>query len=147
MISGLSTNAVLPGDKLAEVLFEKAEIEVALTNIAAAVTALTSGVAVAASDTDTAAEAVRLLNEAEVPVILVTNQSGIGRGRFGRPELDAVMTRLHDLLVAENVPNTGSYSWMVPQLGTDFASLVVFLAYTGYWMLALLRAFRIPARR
>jgi len=32
----------------------------------------------------------------------------------------------HDILVEENVPNTGSYSWMVPNLGTDFASLVVF---------------------
>ena len=32
----------------------------------------------------------------------------------------------HDMLVAENVPNTGSYSWMVPNLGTNFASLVVF---------------------
>lgn len=32
----------------------------------------------------------------------------------------------HDVLVAENVPNTGSYSWMVPNLGTNFASLVIF---------------------
>ena len=41
----------------------------------------------------------------------------------------------HDMLVAENVPNTGSYSWMVPNLGTNFASLVVFPSTgteTGY---------------
>ncbi len=41
----------------------------------------------------------------------------------------------HDMLVAEDVPNTGSYSWMVPNLGTNFASLVVFPSTgieTGY---------------
>jgi C1A family cysteine protease len=32
----------------------------------------------------------------------------------------------HDILVAENVPNTGTYSWMVPNLGTSYGSLVVF---------------------
>jgi len=32
----------------------------------------------------------------------------------------------HDLLVEENVPNTGSYSWMVPNLGTNFASLIIY---------------------
>jgi predicted outer membrane repeat protein len=32
----------------------------------------------------------------------------------------------HDILVEENVPNTGTYTWMVPNLGTDFASLVIF---------------------
>jgi len=32
----------------------------------------------------------------------------------------------HDILVEENVPNDGSYSWMVPNLGTHFASLVIF---------------------
>ena len=41
----------------------------------------------------------------------------------------------HDILVEENVPNTGTYSWMVPNLGTDFASLVIFPSSgteTGY---------------
>jgi len=32
----------------------------------------------------------------------------------------------HDILVAENVPNTGTYAWQVPNMGTDYASLVVF---------------------
>jgi len=41
----------------------------------------------------------------------------------------------HDILVEENVHNTGSYSWVVPNLGTKFASLVVFPSSgieTGY---------------
>jgi len=36
----------------------------------------------------------------------------------------------HDILIEENVPNTGSYSWMVPNLGTNYASLVI-LPSTG----------------
>lgn len=32
----------------------------------------------------------------------------------------------HDILIAENVANTGSYEFMVPNEGTDFGSLVVF---------------------
>jgi len=32
----------------------------------------------------------------------------------------------HEVLVAENVPNTGSYEWTVPNLGTNFGSLVIF---------------------
>lgn len=31
-----------------------------------------------------------------------------------------------DMLVASNVPNTGQYTWQVPNIGTDYASLVVF---------------------
>jgi cathepsin K len=31
----------------------------------------------------------------------------------------------HEYLVAENVPNTGSYEWAVPNLGTNYGSLVV----------------------
>jgi len=32
----------------------------------------------------------------------------------------------HDFLVAGNVPNTGSYTWTVPNTGTSYGSLVVF---------------------
>ncbi len=32
----------------------------------------------------------------------------------------------HDLVIAENVPNSGSYDFFVPNEGTDYASLVVF---------------------
>lgn len=42
----------------------------------------------------TAAAAVRSLNEAGVPVIVVTNQSGIGRGYFSRRTLDRINARL-----------------------------------------------------
>ena len=41
----------------------------------------------------------------------------------------------HDILVEENVPNTGTYSWLVPNMGTEFASLVIFPSSgteTGY---------------
>lgn len=31
----------------------------------------------------------------------------------------------NDILVAENVPNNGSYSWQVPNMGTNYASLVI----------------------
>jgi len=45
-----------------------------------------------------AAEAVRLLNEAGVPVVVVTNQSGIGRGFFDEPAFRAVQIRLESFL-------------------------------------------------
>lgn len=41
-----------------------------------------------------AAGAIRRLNSARIPAILVTNQSGIGRGYFGEREYAAVHTRL-----------------------------------------------------
>ena len=45
-----------------------------------------------------AAEAVRLLNAADVPVVVVTNQSGIGRGYFDMSAFCAVQERLLALL-------------------------------------------------
>jgi D-glycero-D-manno-heptose 1,7-bisphosphate phosphatase len=45
-----------------------------------------------------AAEAVRLLNAAGVPVIVVTNQSGIGRGYFDMSTYRAVQERFLSLL-------------------------------------------------
>jgi D-glycero-D-manno-heptose 1,7-bisphosphate phosphatase len=49
-----------------------------------------------------AAAAVARLNALGVPVVVVTNQSGIGRGRFGWQDFEAVMTRMASLLASEN---------------------------------------------
>ena len=45
-----------------------------------------------------APEAVRLLNEAGIPAILVTNQSGIARGLLDEARLSAIHGRLRELL-------------------------------------------------
>ncbi len=54
-------------------------------------------------------EAVRLLNAAEVPVIIVTNQSGIGRGYFGVGAFLLVQARLEELLAAEGARIDAAY--------------------------------------
>ena len=56
-----------------------------------------------------AARAVRLLNEARIPVIVVTNQSGIARGMFGEEDYEAVRERLDDLLGAEGARVDATY--------------------------------------
>lgn len=45
-----------------------------------------------------AGEAVAELNRRGIPVIVVTNQAGIGKGKFGWPDYDSVMRRLDELL-------------------------------------------------
>ena len=45
-----------------------------------------------------AAAAVAKLNARGIPVIVVTNQSGIGRGYYGWADFEAVMARMADLL-------------------------------------------------
>jgi len=47
-----------------------------------------------------AAEAVQALNEADIPAILVTNQSGIGRGFYSEKDFWAVQAELHRQLAA-----------------------------------------------
>ena len=56
-----------------------------------------------------AAEAVRLLNRAGIPVVIVTNQSGIARGYFGEPEFHAVQQRVESLLRAAGARIDATY--------------------------------------
>ncbi len=49
-----------------------------------------------------AAAAVARLNALGVPVVVVTNQSGIGRGKYGWQDFAAVMERMESLLALEN---------------------------------------------
>jgi histidinol-phosphate phosphatase family protein len=56
-----------------------------------------------------AAKAVRRLNEADVLVIVVTNQSGIGRGLITVQDYEAVRTRFHALLAEEGARIDGTY--------------------------------------
>jgi D-glycero-D-manno-heptose 1,7-bisphosphate phosphatase len=48
-----------------------------------------------------AGELVRAANRADVAVVIVTNQAGIGRGLYGWADFDAVRNRLDALLTAE----------------------------------------------
>ncbi len=56
-----------------------------------------------------AAVAIKKLNELSIPVIVITNQSGIGRGYYGEAELKTVNKRLDDLLLAEGAHIDGLY--------------------------------------
>jgi D,D-heptose 1,7-bisphosphate phosphatase len=52
---------------------------------------------------DGAAEGLRILQRAGFGLVLITNQSGIGRGYFDHDQLAAVHQRLNELLKAEDV--------------------------------------------
>jgi histidinol-phosphate phosphatase family protein len=56
-----------------------------------------------------AAEAIARLNRAGIPVLLVTNQSGIGRGYFSEADFRAVQERMLQLLAAEGARLDGVY--------------------------------------
>lgn len=56
-----------------------------------------------------AAAAVCRLNAAEVPVIVVTNQSGIGRGYFDVTAFESVQERLRSLLAREGARIDATY--------------------------------------
>ena len=49
-----------------------------------------------------AAAAVARLNTRGVPVVVITNQSGIGRGKYGWQDFAAVMNRMRTLLALDN---------------------------------------------
>ena len=56
-----------------------------------------------------AAAAITRLNAARIPVILVTSQSGIGRGYFTLEDYGRVSRRLDEVLAAEGAHLDGSY--------------------------------------
>ena len=49
-----------------------------------------------------APEAIRLLNEAGIPVIVVSNQAGVGRGFFSAATVEAIHERLAEQLASHN---------------------------------------------
>lgn len=53
--------------------------------------------------------ALRNLVEAEVPLVVVSNQSGVGRGRFGAGQVHAVMARMRAALRAHGVELSAVY--------------------------------------
>ena len=55
------------------------------------------------------ARAIRGLNEAGLPVVVVTNQSGLARGYFPESLLEAVHAELHRLLAREGAHLDGLY--------------------------------------
>ena len=56
-----------------------------------------------------AAEAIKALNEAGIPVIVVTNQSGLARGYFPAELLDAVHKKMNDALATAGAHVDGIY--------------------------------------
>jgi D-glycero-D-manno-heptose 1,7-bisphosphate phosphatase len=67
-----------------------------------------------------AAEGLRKLNEAGCPLVVVSNQSPIGRGWFTEDRLREINARLGEMLAAEGVEITGWY-WCphTPDAGCD----------------------------
>ncbi len=57
-----------------------------------------------------AAEGLRRMSALGLPLVLVTNQSGVGRGYFGRDAVERVHGRLLELLEAEGVRLDGIYA-------------------------------------
>jgi D-glycero-D-manno-heptose 1,7-bisphosphate phosphatase len=55
------------------------------------------------------AQAIRSLNEAGLPVVVVTNQSGLARGYFPESLLDEVHIEMHRLLALEGARLDGLY--------------------------------------
>ncbi|GLH69054.1 hypothetical protein GETHPA_05870 [Geothrix rubra] len=64
-----------------------------------------------------AAAAVARLNAKGIPIVVVTNQSGIGRGRYGWQDFAAVMSRMSTLLALENARIDAVYASPHHELG------------------------------
>ena len=58
---------------------------------------------------ESAAEAIGLLNEAGVPVIVVSNQSGIGRGYLAYGDFQRVQARVEEVLAAHGAHLDATY--------------------------------------
>lgn len=56
-----------------------------------------------------AIEGLRLFHKQDWPIVVITNQSGIGRGFFGEAEVEAVHARFSELLKAEGIEVAGIY--------------------------------------
>ena len=56
-----------------------------------------------------AAKAIRLLNENRIPVVIISNQSGLARGYFPRSLLDEVHGKMNQLLAEEGARVDGIY--------------------------------------
>jgi len=56
-----------------------------------------------------AGRAIAALNARNIPVIIVTNQAGIGKGKFGWNDYGAVMQRLDELLALDDAHIDGAY--------------------------------------
>ena len=56
-----------------------------------------------------AIEGLRLFHQHQWPIVVITNQSGIGRGYFGEAEVGAVHDRFVELLQAEGIEIAGIY--------------------------------------
>ena len=56
-----------------------------------------------------AADGIARLNRADVPVIVISNQSGIGRGLYGEADYDRVRARVDDVLRAQGAHVDATY--------------------------------------
>lgn len=56
-----------------------------------------------------AAAGIRLLNEQDIPVFVVTNQSGLARGYFPSSLIDEIHARMNELLAGEGASVDGIY--------------------------------------
>lgn len=68
----------------------------------------------------TVPEGIKKLNDAEIPVIMITNQSGVARGRFDEATLELIHQRLFEILEDNGAIINGVYYCPhMPDAGCD----------------------------